>query len=248
MKHIVYRTTNKINGKIYIGKHSTEDLDDGYLGSGTMIRQAVKKYGKENFHREILFAFDDEKDAMQKEAELVSTEFVRKDSNYNRIEGGGGCGIGEAHGMYGKTHSDETKKIMSEKKKGENHPYYGKKRPKEVVEKISKSSLGKKLSEEHKDKLREVNLRKTLSEQHKEKIGDSLRGRFVPKEQAERAREAKRARNPMYLPENLGLLRFLKSEGFSSAKIAEQLNDLGIPKYKDKAHTKNSVEGVFKYI
>ena len=45
----IYKITNLVNGKMYIGKHVTSDLDDGYLGSGIIIQRAVKKYCKESF-------------------------------------------------------------------------------------------------------------------------------------------------------------------------------------------------------
>lgn len=47
--HIVYETTNLINGKIYRGVHSTNNINDGYLGSGIKFGRALKKYGKSNF-------------------------------------------------------------------------------------------------------------------------------------------------------------------------------------------------------
>lgn len=59
MFHIIYKTTNLLDGKFYIGAHSTEILEDGYLGSGKYLKRAVLKYGRENFAREILFVYSD---------------------------------------------------------------------------------------------------------------------------------------------------------------------------------------------
>lgn len=90
MKYLVYKTTNKINGKIYIGAHKTKDLDDGYMGSGTYIRSAFAKYGRDNFSIEILFRCESEKEMFEKEAEIVNEEFIKLKSNYNLMPGGKG--------------------------------------------------------------------------------------------------------------------------------------------------------------
>lgn len=58
MKYTIYKITNLINQKIYIGKHQTKNLNDGYFGSGIFLRKAISKYGKENFVKEIMFIFD----------------------------------------------------------------------------------------------------------------------------------------------------------------------------------------------
>jgi dissimilatory sulfite reductase (desulfoviridin) alpha/beta subunit len=79
-----------LNGKIYIGKHQTKDLNDGYLGSGKLLKSAIEKYGIENFTKEILFQFDNEEAMNAKEAELVTEEFIKEDSNYNLCPGGKG--------------------------------------------------------------------------------------------------------------------------------------------------------------
>jgi len=57
LKYLVYMITNKVNGKRYIGCHKTDDVDDGYMGSGKLIRRAIKKYGSENFAKEVLATF-----------------------------------------------------------------------------------------------------------------------------------------------------------------------------------------------
>jgi hypothetical protein len=90
MFYTIYKVTNKINGKIYIGKHQTKDLNDSYMGSGKLIRAAIEKYGLDNFEKEILFQFDNEADMNKKEAELVTEEFVEENTNYNLCPGGKG--------------------------------------------------------------------------------------------------------------------------------------------------------------
>ncbi len=89
MFHIVYKTVNKINNKYYYGIHSTNNVDDGYLGSGTNIRRAIKKYGKDAFERKIICVFDDRTDALFYEKKIVSTELLNDESCYNIVEGGG---------------------------------------------------------------------------------------------------------------------------------------------------------------
>jgi RNase P/RNase MRP subunit p29 len=88
MFRFLYKTTNLINKKIYIGIHSTEDIEDGYLGSGVYIRRALKKYGKENFKREILQFFDTEEDMRLAELEIVNEEFLQRKDIYNLTLGG----------------------------------------------------------------------------------------------------------------------------------------------------------------
>ena len=91
MKHyIIYKITNKLNGMIYIGKHSTKNLDDGYMGSGLRIRRAIKKYGVSNFEKTILFECSSEEEMNAKEAELVNEEFISRDDVYNIVLGGNG--------------------------------------------------------------------------------------------------------------------------------------------------------------
>lgn len=90
MKTNVYKVTNKINGKFYIGKHNTENPHDSYLGSGRTIIRAVKKYGKAAFVKEILAEFDSESDALDYEASIVTEILILDPMCYNETMGGKG--------------------------------------------------------------------------------------------------------------------------------------------------------------
>lgn len=87
---LIYKTTNLINGKIYIGKHIARCIDDGYMGSGKLLKRAISKYGIENFVREILHECSSEEEMNAKEAEIVTEEFCNLDTNYNLCVGGQG--------------------------------------------------------------------------------------------------------------------------------------------------------------
>lgn len=86
--HIIYKITNLKNDKIYIGKHSCEDIDDGYMGSGKLIKKAIEKYGIENFKKEILYIFYDVSEAYEMEKNIVNEDFIKRKDVYNVIIGG----------------------------------------------------------------------------------------------------------------------------------------------------------------
>ena len=83
-----YKITNNINGCFYYGIHSTNDLDDGYMGSGKRLKKAYKKYGVENFTKEILKYFDTLKELSDYEAEIVNEEMINNSCCYNMSLGG----------------------------------------------------------------------------------------------------------------------------------------------------------------
>ena len=98
--HLIYKIVNTVNRKIYVGKHSTKDPYDDYMGSGIAIISAIEKYGIENFSKEILFCFTNEKDAFLKESEIVDENFVKRSDTYNMMCGGEGFSSGKNNPMY----------------------------------------------------------------------------------------------------------------------------------------------------
>lgn len=86
----LYQITNKINGKIYVGVHSTDDLNDGYMGSGSLLKKAFAKYGMEAFEKLILKQFSSEQEMYLEEASIVTAEFIEREDTYNLKEGGEG--------------------------------------------------------------------------------------------------------------------------------------------------------------
>jgi hypothetical protein len=88
--HFIYKTTCLINGKYYIGMHSTNELNDGYIGSGKRLWYSVRKYGKENFKCEILEFLPDRELLAVRERELVNEEILKDSKCLNLKEGGHG--------------------------------------------------------------------------------------------------------------------------------------------------------------
>ena len=221
MYYLLYKTTNIINNRIYVGCHKTDNIDDGYIGSGKLLKWAINKYGIENFKREILAAFDTPEDMYEYESIIVNEDFIKDRRTYNIVKGGfGGSqrGIKRSEetrkrmsaGQTGKKFSEEHRRKISKSKKGkytgENSPRYGVLVPEETRKKISEALKGKyvgknnpsygvKKSDEIKKKISESKKGKKLSEEHKRKIGDALRGR---KRSEEFKNKVRGSNNPMY--------------------------------------------------
>jgi group I intron endonuclease len=160
--HYLYKTTCIVNNKFYIGIHSTNNIHDGYLGSGLHLTRSVEKYGKENHIVEILEYFDNREELSLKEREVVNEELI-KDPQCMNISIGGGNPIlyGEANGFYGKVRTAEHKKAMrdalDEKLKDPEFVKRMKEKAskslKETFSRITPSFTGKKHTEETKIKI-----------------------------------------------------------------------------------------------
>lgn len=191
---IVYKTTNTLNNKFYIGVHDVNSVNTKrYLGSGNTLKKAIKKYGRENFVRETLAEFDDKVEAYEYERWLVNEYLIGRPDCYNLVTGGAmppshkGRALTDEHrnavsraqrgvpnppeqveaqrlAMTGRKYSEEHRANIGKSNKGKR---LGCKVSEETKLKISKAKTGTKASEETKEKMRSSHLGKTMSHKGK---------------------------------------------------------------------------------
>lgn len=189
--YIIYSITNILNGKIYVGFHATNDLNDNYMGSGIAINEAYKKYGKMNFRKTIL-EYCNESNWSEREKYWIEKLNTYK-KGYNLTKGGEGTlgfrlteemkkkisdnKSGLSPWNKGKTHiySEETlyKMSKSQDNKGSKNPMYGK------IGDLCPNT-GKKKSEREKS---EISRRMKLNNPGKrievrKKVSKSIKGKF----------------------------------------------------------------------
>jgi len=176
MYYLIYQIKNKINNKIYIGQHQTEDLNDNYMGSGNGIKNAIKKHSKENFEKRILFNLKSFEAMNEMEKILVDEWFVNRKDTYNHVTGG------QKDNQKGKKHSEESKIRMSHARKGKIKSEQERKNSSEARKGAKNVFYGKKHSEETKEKLKEINKGKKHSEETKRKVSEAGKGRIFSEE------------------------------------------------------------------
>jgi len=119
--HFIYKTTNIINEKFYIGMHSTDNINDGYIGSGKRLWHSINYHGKENFNFEIIEFLPDRNSLKEKEKSIINEELLDNPLCMNLKIGG------EGGSFY--YYTDAIRKKIgltnSIKQKGENNSQYG---------------------------------------------------------------------------------------------------------------------------
>ena len=166
MFFILYQITNLINNNIYVGVHKTDNIDDGYMGSGKLIKLAITKYGAHNFKKEILIFFKNEFEMYAAEKHFVNEEWINRSDTYNiRLGGSGGFDhINNNREHYNKlwynwwnSLTDDERNSLNEKKAnygdkngmfgssrtGELNPMWGKKQTQKCKDIVSQTNRGK---------------------------------------------------------------------------------------------------------
>ena len=201
----IYLTTNIINGRKYMGQRKFSHGWKGYLGSGIILTQAIKKYGKDNFNRTIMAIAYSKEELNKLEIEFIHNHnAVENDDYYNITHGGdspmSGRKMSEEHkdkiskSEKGKDVSLETRIKISVSSKGRMHSI-------ETKEKIRKTSEERLHSEKTKEKMRGENNHfygKHHSEESKLKMSNSLKGRKHSEETKNKMKKSsmKRGENP----------------------------------------------------
>jgi len=145
MYGFIYITTNKINGMKYIGMcKSSKSKEKNYLGSGTHFKKTVKKYGKENFVREIVEECQTFEQMCLAEKFWISKFSANSSDDFYNITSGGFGGCSQSMKSFWKQFSkEERKKLRKWNKKnnsGSNNPMHGRKHSEETKRKIGAKS------------------------------------------------------------------------------------------------------------
>lgn len=167
MNYLIYKTTNLLNNKYYIGCHQTDNLNDGYLGSGKHLKYAIKKYGKNNFKFEIMYSLSSKEEMFELERNIVNEDLINNPLTYNLKIGGSGGNPGIVGAFKGKKHSDETKEkqrqaslkqVTTDEKRKKLSINNAMKNDLAIRKKVSESLTGRTCSDVHCKRVAEANL------------------------------------------------------------------------------------------
>lgn len=181
--HYIYKITRD-DGKFYYGLHSTDNLDDGYFGSGMRLSRSIKKYGKDRHTKEIIEFLPSREAVKTREREIVNAELLKNEECMNLSLGGQGIMMTDEIAEKISTKKRDVKLSDSHKQKV-SEALKGKKKPNGFGQKVSISLTGRKLSEDHKDACARSHLGKKLSDEHRKAQSEGRRGK-------PRSEEAKR--------------------------------------------------------
>jgi group I intron endonuclease len=225
--YYLYEVTNLVNRKTYIGQHITDNLEDGYLGSGKALKAAIKKHGKGKFKKEILLFARNEPALNSIDMMAVTPEFCENRDNYNLREGGG---------SKGKLCS-LTKKRISASKSGPKNHNYGKKFSEEIRAKMSKAQKGRVVTLEARLKQSQTMTGRKLTKEQKTKISKALMGRKLSSWHIEKMKDLHSKPFPPIYNKNTGevITNGFNASGFSRDRGLSQPNFVAMLKGRMKS-------------
>lgn len=235
MNHYVYKITNILNGKIYIGVRSCDCAidEDPYMGSGRSLREDMDMIGVYNFKKEIIRICEDRESALELERELVDHDFINRSDTYNLILGGrGGCNWDTINEEKIKdikqriSDAGKGRKFTEEHKKKLGDARRGKAVPKEVREKISKTLTGTVMPQEIREKISRSHKGVKKSKEHARNIAKAITGRTLSDELKNKIQESHRCRMRKVYVEGVvydGVNIAYRALGMSKAKLTYRL-------------------------
>jgi hypothetical protein len=157
----IYKTTNLKNGKFYVGMHSTDNLNDGYLGSGDRLRRSIRRNGKDNFKLEFLEFLPNRASLSLREKELVNEDLLKDPMCINLSLGGQGGLNSIEHGLKLKIGASNYQKQIWQNTEYRNKITNVLRNNMKESHRLGKikydTTKGKNISEEHKRKIGEAN-------------------------------------------------------------------------------------------
>lgn len=254
--HFTYIIICKINYKFYIGKHSTDDFTDNYIGSGNYLHKAISKYGRSSFTRHIIKFFNTEEEAFIHEAQILTEEVIKTykdnlDMCYNLQSGGNGGTI---------YISKETRKKMSIANKEINNRPEVKAKIREINSipevKAKRKTLLKKPENIAKRKaiMKEVFSRPEVIAKLKEaqnrpevkaKIREALRETHASLDHKEKMRKSSleaQAKKPLYLPNSTEIVEIHKDDILSKLKEGYRFAGQTASLYKPNSNESKGIQ------
>ena len=248
----LYCITNQINGKRYIGqtKKSIEDRFDKHIYDafgamrGFAIHAAMRKYGIENFKIKLLSICYNLKDSNHRESYYIKLFKTLSPNGYNLKPGGDNAAM-----------SEETKKKLSDARKGEKHHFFGKhftdKHKKNLSISRTGVGVGRKMTEEHKRKISEANTGCEITQEHRDKISKTLTGVSQTAERKENIRiafwksDSAQSRIDRLIEEGLKTAKpvLCHQNGIVYRSTHEAAKELGL----QRQHIKGTIEGKAKF-
>ena len=178
----IYKTTNLINNRIYIGQHKCNFFDTNYKGSGKLIRRAFKKYGKDNFCVELIEECNSLESLNEREI------FYIEKFNSRNEEIGYNIALG-----WNQITQDES--VSNDISKDQKNNFSDPIKSKGLREKLSLVNKGKRLSCSHINKLKDINSKRIRSAEERAKLSNSLKGHYVSENTKKKIGNKARERN-----------------------------------------------------